>query len=79
MPVCRTKGRFVRCAGAKAPKRRHRKLRSDWSGCGCPEGAREVVNRKATSRGWACVKDTERGPRFVSAVCDVRDVRSGEG
>jgi len=71
MPACRLpgSGRFVRCPGAKAPKRRHRKVRADWTGCGCPEGARQALSRKEGGRGWACVKDTERGPRFVSAVC----------
>lgn len=72
MPSCRTtKGKFIRCPGAKAPKRKHRRRRKDWSSCGCPSGSERVDHKRADGkgRGWACVKRTKRGPRFVAATC----------
>jgi hypothetical protein len=72
MPACRTtNGKFIRCPGAKAPKRRHRRRRKDWTGCGCPSGAKMVVSqsKQKGGRGWNCMKPTKKGPRFVKAVC----------
>ena len=52
--------------------RRHRRVRTSWSGCGCPEGATQKPSRNV-ERGWVCVKPTPKGPRFVRAVCKTPD------
>lgn len=67
-----SKGKFMRCPGAPAPKRPHRKTaqgRKGWAGCGCPKDSKRVVNRRKGGRGWSCVKQTAKGPRFVKATC----------
>lgn len=53
---------------APRKKRRHRRVRADWKGCGCPEGTKKVPT-KGRGRGWACMRSTNRGGRFVAAVC----------
>jgi hypothetical protein len=70
MPACRTeKGKFIRCPGAPAPKRVHRKHRANWDGCKCPSGSVQVPNRRKGGRGWSCIVKTSKGPRFKAAVC----------
>lgn len=66
---CRDKGKFIRCPGAPAPKRVHRKKKGGWAGCGCPSGSTQVVNRRKGGRGWSCIVKTKKGPRYVGAVC----------
>ena len=60
-------------------KRKHRRVRSSWQGCGCPEGAKKVTTcstggKVCRGRGWGClgVGRTAKGrpiPRWVAAVC----------
>lgn len=69
MANCRDKGKFVRCAGAPTNRRKHRKSRKSWEGCGCPKGSTMVKNRRKGGRGWSCMVRTGKGPRFVGAVC----------
>lgn len=65
-----------------APKRKHRRVRSSWTGCGCPAGTRKVSTcstkngkKYCRGRGWGCLgtgksQKGKSAPRFFPAVCD---------
>lgn len=77
----RSTNQIVPVAAHKKPakhRRKHRRVRSDWSGCKCPEGS-EYRHTPRVTRGWTCLKPTKRGPRFVRAVCDVSAKRLTAG
>lgn len=72
----RSTAQIVPVASKKSGKhrRKHRRVRSDWSGCECPDGS-EYRSTPRITRGWTCIKKTARGPRFVRAVCDTSTKR----
>lgn len=62
------------------PRRPHRRVRTSWTGCGCPEGTKKVATCSTRSsvcnkgRGWGCLgsRKTKNGRRiasWVAAVC----------
>jgi len=71
--------------GPRQTRRKHRRVRKDWKGCRCPEGAKKVSTCSVTptgekvcrGRGWGCIgervsKKGKRYPGFVAAICDPR-------
>lgn len=54
-------------------RRKHRRVRPHWEGCGCPSGAQRVsqfAKPHPQARGFLCIAPTQRGPRFVRASCE---------
>lgn len=53
-------------------RRKHRRVRTSWSGCGCPDGTKRVSVKatKRNARGWSCIQNTAKGARYVKASCN---------
>ncbi len=72
-PCYGAKGHFVRCPGTPAPRRRHRRKYSPDANCECPADSRRVDPVKGKGpiegRGFACIKNTKEGARFVPMKC----------
>ncbi len=66
------------------PKRKHRRVRKSWEGCGCPKGTKKVTTcsikngkKVCRGRGWGCLgvgksKTGKPTPRFFAAVCPTK-------
>lgn len=62
-------------------RRKHRRVRPHWEGCGCPSGAQMVsqfAKPHPQARGFLCIAPTQRGPRFVRASCEQGRQRESE-
>lgn len=60
------------------PRRKHRRVRPHWEGCGCPSGSEFVDFQSAPpyARKFLCIAPTPNGPRFVRADCSSGHQRS---
>lgn len=74
VPCHGAKGRFQRCPGTPPPRRRHRRKHSKDARCECPTGSKQVPS--AVGRGWACLKNTQEGARFVPMTCETKSSSS---
>jgi hypothetical protein len=71
---------FLPTPPVRKPRRKHRRVRTSWAGCGCPEGTKRVTVKvtKRNARGWSCSKNTDRGARYVRASCQGEQTHGDE-